>query len=101
MTNVLSDNASFSPTQLAVSAYTDISNVPPLQPNHSDVTTLIDSRILNVAEASNTLVAVHAVAVSGTQDAAQWYQINVSNGTPVLEQQGDVSLGDNTYASYP
>jgi autotransporter-associated beta strand protein len=49
----------------------------------------------------NTLVATHAVSVSSTQDAAQWYQIDVSSGTPVLAQQGDVSLGNNTYAYYP
>src|SRR5205823_6352468 len=58
-------------------------------------------RIQKASEATNTLVATHAVSVSSTQDAAQWYAIDVSSGTPVLQQQGDVSLGNTTYASYP
>src|SRR5262249_44924432 len=42
-----------------------------------------------------------SVAISSTQDVAQWYAINVSSGTPTLAQQGRVSAGNNTYIVYP
>ncbi len=101
ISNVLSTFSAPAPTQLAVNSYTNIATFPPLQPDGTVVTINIDSRVLKVAEANNTLVATHPVSVSGTQDAAQWYVIDVSSGTPVLSQQGDVSLGNNTYAYYP
>src|SRR5262249_4819342 len=101
MTDVLSASPTFSLTQLAVNPYTDIGFVPPLQPDGTAITFDISSNIQKAAEANNTLVAAHAVSLSGTEDAVQWYQIDVSSGTPVLQQQGDVSLGDTTYASYP
>ena len=34
------------------------------------------SRMQKVAEASNTLVATHAISVSSTQDVARWYEID-------------------------
>jgi hypothetical protein len=101
ISNVLSTFSAPAPTRLSVNSYTNIQSVPPLQPDGSVITPNIDSRILKVAEGNNTLVATHAVAVSSTQDAAQWYSIDVSTGTPALSQQGDVSLGDHTYAYYP
>jgi hypothetical protein len=100
-TNVLSTTPTFTLTQLAVNPYTDTQSVPPRQPNGTVVTGQTDSRMEKAALEGNTLVATHPVALSSTQDAAQWYQIDVSSGTPVLSQQGDVSLGNNTYAYYP
>src|SRR5205823_5484924 len=100
MTNVLSNAASFARTQLTVNAYTDTGAVPPQDPG-GVITNNTDSRILKAAESNNTLVATHAVSVSGTQDAARWYIIDVSSGTPILKDQGNVSLGNNTYAAYP
>jgi hypothetical protein len=102
MTNVLSSTPIFSqPTVLAVKPYSDVSNTPPVQPDGSVVTPEIDSRILKVAEQNNLLVAAHSVSVSTTEDDAQWYVIDVSSGTPVLKQQGDVSGGNHTYITYP
>jgi hypothetical protein len=101
MTNVLSNNPTFTTTTLAVNPYTDISLTPPLQPDGSVVTPALDSRILKVAQQNNLLVATHSVSVSSTEDDAQWYVIDVSSGTPVLKQQGDVSGGNNTYITYP
>ena len=75
--------------------------VAPKNPNGTSITTNIDSRIMKAAEANNTIVATHSVAVSSTQDVAQWYAINVSSGTPTLSQQGRVSAGANTYITYP
>ena len=74
--------------------------VYPRNPNGTVITNNIDSRIMKAAEANNTIVATHAVAVSSTQDVAQWYAINVSSGTPTLAQQGRVSAGANTYPNW-
>jgi uncharacterized repeat protein (TIGR01451 family) len=101
MTNVLSSSPTFTPTRLSVNPYTSTSFVPPLQPDGTAVTTHTDSRIQKAALANNTLVATHAVSQTSTEDAAQWYAIDVSSGTPTLSQQGDVNLGNNTYAMYP
>jgi uncharacterized repeat protein (TIGR01451 family) len=101
MTNVLSSSPTFTTTTLAVHPYTDVSLVPPRQPDGSVVTPEIDSRILKVAEQNNLLVAAHSVSVSSTEDDAQWYVIDVSSGTPKLKDQGDVSGGNNTYITYP
>ena len=99
MTGVLSTAANFSYTNLAVSAYSPV--VTPLNPNGTPVTTNIDARIQKSAEWNNTLVAAHAVAISSTQDVIQWYNINVSSGTPTLTDQGRVNGGANTYLVYP
>ena len=99
MTGFLTTSASFTYTNLAVAAYS--STVSPLNPNGTVITNNIDSRIMKAAEANNTIVATHSVAISSTQDVAQWYSIDVSSGTPVLAQQGRVSAGANTYLTYP
>jgi autotransporter-associated beta strand protein len=100
MSPVLSNSAAFPLTTLTVNTYTDVGNVPPQDPSGGwDFN--IDSRILKAAEANNTLVAAQAVSLSATEDAARWYVIDVSSGSPSLTDQGDVSLGNNTYAVYP
>jgi uncharacterized repeat protein (TIGR01451 family) len=101
MTNVLSTSPTFATTTLAVSPYTDVSLVPPRQPDGSVVTPDLDSRILKAAEQNNLLVATHSVSVSPTEDDARWYVIDVSGGTPTLKDQGDVSAGNHTYLTYP
>jgi fibronectin-binding autotransporter adhesin len=103
MTNVLSNSATFADTRLSVNPYTNVGagNAHyPRQPNGNPITTNTDSRFINAAVATNTLVATHAVALSTTQNVAQWYAIDVS-GTPTMQQQGDVGLGNNRYSSYP
>jgi uncharacterized repeat protein (TIGR01451 family) len=99
MTNPLSTSATFTRTNLAVAAYSGA--VAPRNPNGTSITTNIDSRIMKAAEANHTIVATHTVAVSSTQDVAQWYAIDVSSGTPSLAQQGRVGAGNNTYVTYP
>jgi uncharacterized repeat protein (TIGR01451 family) len=101
MTNVLSSSPTFTPTQLAVNHYTNTSVVNPKQPDGTVVTSHTDSRMQKAALANNTLVATHAVAPNSTENDAQWYQIDVSSGTPTMTMQGDVNLGANTYAMYP
>ena len=99
MTNELTTTPTFTATNLAVTAYSPVVN--PLNPNGTEVTGNIDSRIMKAAEYNNTIVAAHAVSASSTQDVAQWYAISVSTGTPTLLQQGRVSAGANTYVIYP
>ena len=99
MTGELSTSATFTRTNLAVTAYSQA--VAPKNPDGTSITTNIDSRIMKAAEANNTIVAAHTVAVSSTQDVAQWYAIDVSSGTPTLAQQGRVGAGNNTYVTYP
>lgn len=99
MTNLLTTPSIGTPTPLLVTPYSGV--VPPLQPDGSAITFNIDSRIQKAAEYGNTLVAAHAVSVSSTQDDIQWYQIDVSGGTPVLSDQGRVDAGPNTYLVYP
>ena len=99
MTGELSTSATFTRTNLAVTAYSQA--VAPKNPNGTSITTNIDSRIMKAAEANNTIVAAHTVAASSTQDVAQWYAIDVSSGTPTLAQQGRVGAGNNTYVTYP
>src|SRR5262249_48741205 len=99
VTGVLTPSATFTYTNLAVTAYSGV--VAPRNPNGTLITNNIDLRIQKAAEANNTLVATHAVSISSTQDVAQWYAIDVSGGTPTLAQQGRVSAGANTYVVFP
>jgi hypothetical protein len=110
MSNVLSNSATFTTTVLSVTPFTEISppTGDPRQPNGSATTTNIDSRIMKAAEAGGMLVASQAVTTgTSDRDLAQWYEINVSSGTPVMFQEGDVTGGTgnagsaNVYDVYP
>jgi hypothetical protein len=101
LNEVVGSTPHFTTYKLAVNPYTDVSLTPPKQADGSVVTPDLDSRILKVAERNGLLVATHSVSVSSTEDDAQWYIIGVSSGTPSLQQQGDVSGGNNTYITYP
>ena len=99
MGSVLSTTATFTYTNLPVTPYSPA--VHPLNPNGTAITTNMDSRILKAAEWNNTLVATHSVAVSSTEDDAQWYSVNLAGATPTLASQGRVSGGNNTYVMFP
>ncbi len=102
MTNVLSATPTFTTTNLAVNPYSRA--VPPLQPDGSPIVFpgFIDSRIMNADEQNGLIVAAHTVSdAAGDEDNAQWYEIDVSGGTPVIKQQGDVSGGPGVYDAYP
>ncbi len=99
MTNVLSTTPVFGYTSLNVTPYSGV--VAPKNPNGTNITNNIDSRIQKSAVSNNTLVATHAVGVSSTQDAVQWYKVNLAGATPTLADQGRVSGGANTYLVYP
>jgi hypothetical protein len=90
---------SFSSTTLAVSQYTQA--VAPQQPGGT-ITNNINSGIQKVAEQNNQLVAAQTVSDNaGNEDNIQWYVIDVSSGTPKLQQEGDVSGGPNVYDAFP
>jgi uncharacterized repeat protein (TIGR01451 family) len=99
MGNVLSTSATFTYANLPVTPYSSVVN--PLNPNGTVITNNIDSRIDKAAESNNVLVATQSVGVSGTEDDAQWYAINVGGATPTLSDQGRVSAGNHTYITYP
>jgi hypothetical protein len=94
MTSVLTNAATFTTTNLAVNPYSPIAY--PVNPDGTLVTNDIDSRILKAAEANHTIVAAHAVSVSSIEDDIRWYALDVSSGTPVLKDQGNVGAGDYT-----
>ncbi|MBS0265671.1 MAG: fibronectin type III domain-containing protein [Planctomycetes bacterium] len=99
MTNVLSNSASFTTTNLAVQPYNFVNDT--LNPNGSVITNNIDGRIMNAAVRNNSLVAAHTVGVGANEDDAQWYRVDLSTGTPTLAEQGRVGFGANTYTAYP
>jgi uncharacterized repeat protein (TIGR01451 family) len=106
MTNPLSATTLGTMTSLTVNSYSKA--VPLVQPDGTKIASNIDSRILQAAEAGKILVAAQTVAPSASspEDDAHWYEINVSSGTPVLQDQGDVPGGNNSnnynsYAAYP
>jgi uncharacterized repeat protein (TIGR01451 family) len=99
MTNVLSTGPTFAYTNLAVTPYSGVVN--PLNPNGTVITNNVDSRIQKSSEANGLLVAAHAVSLSSTQDAIQWYVVDISGAAPTLQQQGRIGAGNNTYLTYP
>lgn len=102
MTNVLSANPNFATTTLAINPY--YLAVSPLQPNGQAITSpgSTDSRIMNASEQGGTLVAGQVVSdAAGDLDNARWYAFDVSSGTPVVSQQGDVTGGPGVYDTYP
>ena len=50
---------------------------------------------------NNTIVASDQISTSATQDVARWYSINVGGATPALNDQGNVSAGNNKYVTFP
>jgi hypothetical protein len=100
MTNVLSANPTFTTTTLTVNPYFD--SVVGLNPDGTKTDTFADTRVLQSTEANGLIAAVQEVSDSaGNTDMARWYEINVSSGTPVISQQGDVGGTANVYDRYP
>lgn len=99
VTNVLSSAATFTYTNVPVTAYSPA--VFPLNPNGTNITNNMDSRILKSAESNHTIVAAHTVSTSATQDVVQWYAFDVTSGTPTLKDQGRVGGANSTYAFFP
>src|SRR5262249_50067201 len=95
MDNVLSSSPTFTTTTLRVTPY--VRAVVGINPDGTPTDTVADSRILKAAEQNGLLVASQEVAVAGGNgDMARCYEFNVSSGTPVLQQEGDVGGGPVT-----
>ncbi len=100
MSNVLSTTPTFTATNLTVNQFYEA--VPELQPDGSPTTFKTDSRMMNADELNGMIVTDQIVSnAAGNLDNARWYEIDVSSGTPVLKQQGDVSGGAGVYDAYP
>ncbi|MFO0842063.1 MAG: hypothetical protein U0797_06625 [Gemmataceae bacterium] len=97
MTNVLSTNAGFADTSVAVNAYLQ----PPDAPQVGAATLLNtnDNRILNAEWRGNQLVATHTIGANN-KAVARWYQFNVS-GAPAVVQQGDIDPGAGIFTWMP
>jgi hypothetical protein len=105
LANPLSTSGAFTTTPLQVKAYS--AAVPMLQPGAASTLgnnqlTGVSSDIEKVAEYNNLLATAQTVSdLAGDEDSIQWYEINVTGGTPVLQQQGDVSGGTEVYDAFP
>ncbi|MHB1425399.1 MAG: beta strand repeat-containing protein [Gemmataceae bacterium] len=101
-TNILTNTPTFTKFTLPISNpyYTA---VPLLQPTKEvPITTSTDSRFMNASMENNQIVTAQAVSnAAGNLDQVQWYEINTSSGTPVIQQQGDFGGGPGTYYAYP
>ncbi|MGH7222750.1 MAG: hypothetical protein ACRELF_05960, partial [Gemmataceae bacterium] len=99
MTNVLSATPTFTTTTLTVNPYFEAVNaLDPVGP----IDTVEDSRMLQSAERNGIVVTANTVSdATGNLDNANWYAIDVSSGTPVLQQEGAVSGGAGVYDAYP
>src|SRR5262249_25448421 len=87
MTRLLSSSPTFRDFLLAITPH--LAPVDPLNPDGTEAPRS-GAGIEKAAEANHLLVAAQTVGVTSTQDAAQWYEIDVGSGTPVLAQQGRV-----------
>jgi hypothetical protein len=94
-TNILSNNATFVDSDVAVNTYAVPPNAP--QVGGTQLNTA-DFRILNAEWRANQLVATHIAGVGG-EATARWYQFNVTGTTPTVVQQGEVDpgVGFHTY----
>jgi hypothetical protein len=73
-----------------------------VQPGGLPITFSTDSRIMNADESNGQIVAAQEVTdLAGDEVNVQWYQIDVSSGTPKLVQVGDVGGGPSVYDAYP
>ncbi len=100
LVNPLASNGAFTTSTLAVKSYSQA--VPMLQPNGQKLAPSISSDIEKVAEYNGLLATAQTVSdASGDQDSIQWYVVDVSSGTPVLQQQGDVGGGPGVYDAFP
>jgi hypothetical protein len=98
MTNILSNAAIFSDTDISVASY----GIPPSATQQGGGTFIDtgDTRVLNAEWRDDRLVATHTVGVSGVA-RARWYEFNTSTSTPALTQQGTISPGSGIHTYFP
>jgi hypothetical protein len=99
MTNVLSDSPTFTDYYVAMDPYT-ITPFP--QDTQAQVSTVLDTRILNVDWRNNEMVAAQNVGINADVDVhAQWYDISTAGATPALVQQGTIAPADGVDTYMP
>src|SRR6266481_2287665 len=99
MTNVLSDTPTFTDYYVAMAPYT-ITPFP--QDTMAQVTTAVDTRILNVDWRNNEMVAAQNVGIDTDVDVhAQWYEISTDGAAPTLVQQGTIAPADGVDTYMP
>ncbi len=110
MTGLLTSSQTLTvPTVLQLPTAYSVCAVP-LQPDDSSLPRDVPINIQKAAESRNVLVAVQAVGITTqavqvggpakkavTHDVAQWYDIDVSTGAPILKYYGTVDGGDSSY----
>ena len=98
MTNLLSSDATFADTDIAVAPY----GPPPAarQAGSSTPVNTLDNRILTVEWRGGRLVAAHNIGLGGLAQA-RWYEFDVTGETPLLAQQGTISPGAGIHTYYP
>jgi hypothetical protein len=97
MTNVLSEQPTFTTTPIAVTSYTAPPNAA--QPGGYFMRTN-DSRILNAAWRDDELVAAQTVG-SGSVAQARWYQFSTAGNAPTLVDSGQIDGGPGVSTYYP
>jgi autotransporter-associated beta strand protein len=97
-TNVLSNSPTFTDYYVRVSPYT----ITPFPGDTlGQVTTALDTRVLNVDWRNNQLAVAQNVGVSSDTDVhARWYLLSTS-GTPSLVQQGTIAPGSGVDTYMP
>jgi hypothetical protein len=98
MSNVLSNSPNYQFFNVPVPQYAEPPNATQLGGGGTIPVNQLSTRFYNAAERYGQLVAAHTIG-AGTVDHARWYQLDISQGYPVLVQVGDVDPGPgiNTY----
>jgi hypothetical protein len=98
MTNVLSNNSTYTTFQVSVpsSTATPAAN----QPRNGGLIDTNDDRILNAAWRNNRLVASQTVGFDGSAHA-RWYDFNTGTAAPTLTEEGEINRGPGVNTYFP
>jgi hypothetical protein len=98
MTNILSNDPTYTTTRLSVTPYA----IPPnaTQPGGFFEIVTNDARVLNAAWDHDRLVASQT-AGSGNLAHARFYEFDTSGTTPALTQFGDIDRGPGVFTYFP
>ena len=99
MTNVLSDNPTYTDTIIPVTPYLK----PPRAKNPNGSAETFESFFLNADWRNNRLVATQDIGVNDGTDVivrARWYEFSTAGDTPSLTQEGDIDQGPGVYTYF-
>jgi hypothetical protein len=95
MTDVLTDNPTYTDTIIPVNPY----DKPPRAVNPDGSAETFESFFLNADWRDNRLVATHDIGVDGIV-RARWYDFSTAGNEPSLNQQGDINHGPGIYTYF-